>query len=186
LLFLFAGQSVPWILHWSNPKEKGMSEAMRVILPLAQRGALLVLLGAGTVLAQTAQEHVHGMAHTVMPFEMSQSVHIFKMTRSGGVQQVVAKDPQAADQIALIRQHLEHEATKFAHGDYSGPATLHGAAMPGLAELHAGAAGVAVTYDVVANGAAITFTTTDLALLTAIHRWFGAQLSEHGADARAE
>lgn len=26
----------------------------------------------------------------------------------------------------------------------------------------------------------------DPALLTAIHRWFGAQLSEHGADARAE
>jgi hypothetical protein len=27
---------------------------------------------------------------------------------------------------------------------------------------------------------------TDLRLLTALHRWFGAQLSEHGADARAE
>jgi hypothetical protein len=23
-------------------------------------------------------------------------------------------------------------------------------------------------------------------LLTALHRWFGAQLSEHGADAKAE
>jgi len=25
-----------------------------------------------------------------------------------------------------------------------------------------------------------------LSILTAIHRWFGAQLSEHGADAKAE
>lgn len=30
------------------------------------------------------------------------------------------------------------------------------------------------------------FSTQDRHLLTAIHRWFGAQLSEHGADARAE
>lgn len=30
------------------------------------------------------------------------------------------------------------------------------------------------------------FETRDLRLLTAIHRWFGAQLSEHGSDVRAE
>jgi hypothetical protein len=36
------------------------------------------------------------------------------------------------------------------------------------------------------DGAEITFKTTDPHLLTAIHRWFGAQLSEHGADAKAE
>ena len=35
-------------------------------------------------------------------------------------------------------------------------------------------------------GAQLSFKTDDLHLLTAIHRWFGAQLSEHGADARAE
>jgi hypothetical protein len=58
--------------------------------------------------------------------------------------------------------------------------------MPGLRELQAGAAGVKVSYADLPSGAEITFETTDPRLLTALHRWFGAQLSEHGADARAE
>ncbi len=148
--------------------------------------AMLVMLGGGLVHAQTPQERVHEMSHGVMPFDVSKTVHIFKMTESGGVERVVAKDPAAADQIALIRQHLQHEAGRFQHGDYSDPAMLHGAAMPGLKELQDGAPRVNVSYAALPAGAEITFETTDLHLLTALHRWFGAQLSEHGADARAE
>jgi len=58
--------------------------------------------------------------------------------------------------------------------------------MPGLAALQAGASGIKVAYKALPIGGEITFTTKDLHLLTAIHRWFGAQLSEHGADARAK
>jgi hypothetical protein len=58
--------------------------------------------------------------------------------------------------------------------------------MPGLRELQAGAKRISVSYAGLAEGAQITFKTADRHLLTAIHRWFGAQLSEHGADARAE
>jgi hypothetical protein len=121
-----------------------------------------------------------------MPFEMSKTVHIFKMTESGGVQRVVVKDPRATDQVALIQQHLKHETERFQHGDYSDPATLHGADMPGLKDLQAGASRIMVSYTALPAGAEITFETTDLHLLTALHRWFGAQLSEHGADARSE
>jgi hypothetical protein len=139
-----------------------------------------------TVSAQTRQEHVHEMAHSVMPFDISKTVHIFKMTESGGVQRVIAKDPNATDQIALIQQHLQHEAERFQHGDYGDPAMLHGADMPGLKELHAGASRIKISYAALPTGGQITFETTDLHLLTALHRWFGAQLSEHGADARSE
>jgi hypothetical protein len=38
-------------------------------------------------------------------------------------------------------------------------------------------------YTALPNGGQITFTTDDLHLITATHRWFGAQLSDHGADA---
>ena len=41
-------------------------------------------------------------------------------------------------------------------------------------------------YTALPTGAEITFETSDIYLLTAIHRWFGAQLSEHGADANSE
>ena len=126
------------------------------------------------------------MAHGVMPFDISKTIHIFKMTESGGVLRVIAKDPGATDQIALIQRHLRQEAQRFRRGDYSDPAKLHGADMPGLQDLQAGAAHINVSYAALDNGAAITFETADLHLLTALHRWFGAQLSEHGADARAE
>ena len=154
------------------------------IVPLV--AGILILIGSTNLFAGSKQERVHHMAHGVMPFDISRVVHIFRMTESGGVQQVVAKDPKATDQITLIQQHLQHEAQRFQKGDYSDPAKLHGADMPGLKELEAGAPGIKVTYEALPLGAEIRFETSDLHLLTALHRWFGAQLSEHGSDARAE
>jgi len=163
-----------------------MNRHMHGIFQLSKAVAILLVLSGSTAFAQTRQEHVHQMAHSVMPFDMSKTVHIFKMTESGGEQRVIAKDAADADQIALIRQHLKHEVEKFQHGDYSDPEMLHGSGMPGLKELEAGASRIKVSYAVLPLGAEITFETNDLHLITAIHRWFGAQLSEHGADARPE
>jgi len=154
--------------------------------PFPHAAVMLLLLTASTVFAQTRQEHVHQMAHHVMPFDMSKTVHIFRMTETGGVLRVIAKDADDSEQIALIKRHLKKEAESFQRGDYSDPAMLHGTDMPGLKDLQSGAPGIEVSYADLSNGAEITFATTDLHLLTAIHRWFGAQLSEHGADARAE
>ena len=126
------------------------------------------------------------MGQSVMPFDLDKTTHVFRMTDTGGVQSVVVKDAQDKDQIALIRQHLRHEAEAFRHGDYADPSSLHGKTMPGLSELESGHAAIAVSYSDLPLGAALTFATRDRHLVTAIHRWFGAQLSEHGADARAE
>jgi hypothetical protein len=90
------------------------------------------------------------------------------------------------EQVALIQQHLKHEAERFQSGDFSDPGRLHGADMPGLKDLQTGGSIIKVSYAALPDGAEITFSTDDRRLLTAIHRWFGAQLSEHGADARAE
>jgi hypothetical protein len=146
----------------------------------------LLALGGRAAIAQTQQHHVHAMAPGVMPFELSKTVHVFTMTESGGVERVVTKGPDARDQVSLIQQHLQQEAARFQHGDYSDPAALHGATMPGLKELQMGASKVRVSYAPLPTGGQIVFETADVHLLTAIHRWFGAQLSEHGADARAE
>lgn len=148
--------------------------------------AIVLLAGSVNAFAGSRQEHVHQMGHSVMPFDLSKTTHIFKMTEFGGIQKVIAKDPKAADQIALIQEHLRHEAKRFQQGDYSDPEKLHGADMPGLKEIQTGASRIKVSYASLPEGAKITFTTDDLHLLTALHRWFGAQLSEHGADARAE
>jgi hypothetical protein len=153
---------------------------------LATSIAALLLINCGNAIAQTRQQHVHDMSHGVMPFDVAKTVHIFKMTESGGVERVIVKDRIYADQVLLIQQHLRKEAGRFQHGDCSDPATLHGASMPGLKDLQLGARRVKVSYSDLSDGAEITFQTTDPHLLIAIHRWFGAQLSEHGADAKAE
>jgi hypothetical protein len=56
---------------------------------LALSIAIFLLIGSATVFAETRQEHVHQMGPSVMPFHMSKTVHIFKMTESGGVQRVI-------------------------------------------------------------------------------------------------
>ena len=163
-----------------------MNVPVHAIFRLMKVAAILLLFDGSAAYAETVQEHVHHMSTSIMPFDMSKTVHVFKMTESGGVQRVIAKDAGDTAQIALIQQHLKHEAEKFQRGDYSDPAMLHGADMPGLKELEVGAAAIKVSYATLSAGAEITFKTNDIHLLTAIHRWFGAQLSEHGADAKAE
>jgi coenzyme F420-reducing hydrogenase delta subunit len=163
-----------------------MGKLSHVDLLFVTSMAVFLLFNCGNVIAQTQQGHVHNMSHSVMPFDMAKTVHVFAMTESGGVQRVIVKDRSYADQVMLIQKHLSEEASRFQHGDYSDPAKLHGENMPGLKELQLGAQRVKVSYADLADGAKITFETTDPHLLTAIHRWFGAQLSEHGTDARAE
>jgi hypothetical protein len=148
--------------------------------------------GSGQTPAMTAtvpeaptspQVTVHDMGAHVMPFDLSRTTHIFEMTESGGIQEVVVKDPGDVEQVALIQQHMQHEAALFSAGNFSDPLALHGNDMPGVKDLSAGAAQVQVEYSALPNGARIVFTTEGIHLLTALHRWFGAQLSDHGADA---
>lgn len=143
-------------------------------------------LGVTPALGQTKQEHIHEMGQSVMPFDLNKTMHIFRMTDSGGVQSVVVKDARDKDQIGLIRQHLQHEAQAFQNGDYADLVSLHGATMPGVGELASHHQEITVSYSELPLGAAITFETRDRHLVTAVHRWFGAQLSEHGSDARPE
>lgn len=79
-----------------------------------------------------------------MPFDLAKTTHVFRMTETGGVQRVIIKAASETDQIAMIQQHLKHEAEAFQRGEYSDPAALHGADMPGLKDLQAGAKQVSV------------------------------------------
>ena len=41
-------------------------------------------------------------------------------------------------------------------------------------------------YAALPNGAQISYETTDLRLIDALHRWFAAQLADHGHDAMGQ
>jgi hypothetical protein len=120
----------------------------------------------------------------VMPFSLEKTQHQFTKTEHGGIQRVVSRDPLNQEQINLIRQHLEQLSKKFAVGDFSGPESIHGANMPGLAQLKNAKPGtLQIIYTAEPDGASLNFNSTDSELIKAVHSWFDAQVHDHGHDA---
>ena len=145
-----------------------------------------VLVATGMLAGANRQAMVHEQGSAVMPFDLNRTTHVFKTTETGGVETVIAKDAVDSEQIALIQQHLQHEAMRFREGDFGDPVTIHGATMPGLAELTADAANITFSYAAIPNGAQISYETNDPRLVDALHRWFAAQLADHGHDAMGQ
>ena len=130
------------------------------------------------------QAEVSRRGADVMPFALAATTHVFTKTRDGGIQRVVAKNPADAAQAKLIREHLHDIQRQFMKRDFSGPTHIHGADMPGLAELKAAKPGqLVILYSDVKGGAELRYRTTDAKLAAAVHKWFDAQLSDHGPDA---
>ncbi|CAG9236872.1 conserved exported hypothetical protein [Paraburkholderia caribensis] len=120
----------------------------------------------------------------VMPFSLEATTHIFTKSVDGGIQQVIAKNPADSVQIRLIRAHLREIQTQFQRGDFSGPARTHGTDMPGLAQLRATKPGqVSIAYKDIEGGGELSYRSDDPKLVSSLHEWFDAQLSDHGADA---
>ena len=107
-----------------------------------------------------------------MPFDQSHATHMFLSSTTGGAIEIVVRDLNQRQSIWCVRT-LE-EAARFARGDYSDPAYIHGAAMPGLSRCR-GRVPRRVRYLETPAGAAITFATADSDLVTAIHAWLTAQ-----------
>ena len=100
---------------------------------------LAVQLPLGVAMADESapasrQDEVARKGAGVMPFDLRRTTHHFDDTPTGGIETVTANDHGDAEQVRLIRAHLAHEATRFAQGDFSDPARIHGEDMPGLAK----------------------------------------------------
>jgi hypothetical protein len=157
------------------------------ILPHSTALVIAIAFAASPgVNAQDRQREVAERGATIMPFTLAATTHVFTKSKDGGVQRVIAKSSGDTAQIRKVREHLQQIATQFSRGDFSGPLAIHGAAMPGLAELRASAPGkIAFTYRDHPSGAEIVYKSADPALVGALHRWFDAQLTDHGHDAMA-
>ncbi len=167
----------------------GTTNFKRNYFLMASTSILLTVIGTIGVLGWAgwltmphppSQVMVHEMSSQVMPFDLGKTTHIFEMTESGGIQQVIAKDPNDSAQITLIQQHIQHEAMLFGAGNFADPTSLHGADMPGVRELATGFSQVKIEYAALANGAQITFITprltphygyTSLVWCTTIRPW---------------
>jgi hypothetical protein len=152
-----------------------------LILALALAGCGQSQRDEATGLAKKQAEVVQ-RGRSVMPFDINRTMHHFRKTPSGGVQQVVSTD-RDPEQVSLIRDHLKAEATSFRHGDFSDPHMIHGPNMPGLEAMAARAKDIDIRYSEIPAGAQVNYATGDPALVAAIHSWFDAQVREHGHHA---
>lgn len=154
--------------------------------------AFLLVLTVGDTFAQgnhnghsTQDFNFAQREQEVMPFDLDATLHTFEKSDQGGFERVTVKDAEDARNIALIREHLAKEVKLFARGDFSDPSYLHGADMAGLSTLEdaAAAGSLKVSYSDLPDGAALTFVVEDKMVLTALHAWFDAQVSDHGDHA---
>jgi len=157
----------------------------KTLTVLTCAAAAVLSAPAGAAGAQR-QAEIAKRGPDVMPFSLKATQHVFTKTPEGGVQKVIARNTADNEQVKLVRGHLRDIQTQFLKGDFSGPTHIHGAEMPGLADLKAANPGqIAIDYKEVAGGAELTYRTGDAKLATALHNWFDAQVSDHGADAMA-
>jgi hypothetical protein len=154
---------------------------LRLITAIAL--TMLLLLGPAQAYQKASkarQEEVAKRGAQVMPFSLERTLHIFAKTKTGGVQQVIAKDPSDTGQITLIREHLSMISKQFAQGNFSAPASIHGNDMPGLADLEKARPGqLRIEYKELPDGAQIAYSSASPEMVDAIHRWFDAQLVDH-------
>lgn len=153
--------------------------------------ALLIFSGSASAQTDMSQHGGHQRStfadreRQVMPFDLTQTRHIFERTSTGGVQRVVALKKDDTRNVRLIRGHLEKEAAQFARGNFGDPAYLHGEDMAGLSVLKTAAKNgrLNVRYANLPQGATLTYQTKDPRVKTALHAWFAAQLKDHGKSA---
>jgi hypothetical protein len=152
-----------------------------IVQSIALSALVTLSVAAGASAPQSRQEQVARSGAAVMPFDLSRTTHFFDDSKTGGVESVTANDKGDITQIELIRDHLNTEAKRFAQGDFSDPAKIHGKDMPGLAGMASAGNKLRVSYQQLPTGASLTYTSDDPTVVGAVHAWFEAQRSDHGA-----
>jgi hypothetical protein len=160
--------------------------------PLIMKKHLLAAMVAVTISLPLAAHSVDAQRQAevakrgpdVMPFSLKDTTHVFTKSNHGGTQRVIAKDVSDPTQTRLVREHLREIQGQFLGADFSGPSHVHGNEMPGLSQLKAAQPGqLSIEYQDLPGGAELTYQTSNSNLVAALHRWFDAQLVDHGADA---
>lgn len=153
-------------------------------MPIALWFLALVACGSPGDAPPARRAEVAAKGAQVMPFDLDKTRHHFEDLPDGGLQTVRVLDPADTLNLRLIREHLTLEAARFSRGEFDDPMAIHGQAMPGLAELKAGWSRISVAFAAANDGGQIRYATLDPTLVAALHRWFQAQRSDHGAHAR--
>lgn len=146
--------------------------------------ALTALLGTGSVLAQPIKSYSPAMQPAAVTFfGLAHTAQTFSLMGNGGVLDVLSTDSDPG-QVAAIQSRLRERGLAFTEGDIPTPTLLPPDALPGLAELRAGTARVAIAFEELPAGGRLSFTTQDPALLPILSNWLMLTTQESGATLR--
>jgi TusA-related sulfurtransferase len=141
--------------------------------------ATVLALSLGTGAAQSPGVVQRGESHEGMGFSQATTTHHFLLTRSGGIIQVTAKDPQNTEQIATVQMHLKHIVAMFSAGDFSVPHFVHDTTTPGAATMKRLRSSIRYTSETMENGGRIRIDTDSTEARNAIHDFLRFQIKDH-------
>lgn len=148
--------------------------------------AIITTLLSSSVLAlepntPERMNEVHRSVQQSVPFNLDETQQSFSKTVHGGIQHITAKSTDNPLLVKSIQTYMLKLANQFRKGDFSDTERMHGANMPGLAQLKKAATDdIKYEYKALENGAQIHFSTEDTHLLDNLHAWFDAQINDHG------
>lgn len=158
-------------------------------LALAALGAVATMLG-GCSRGQRASSSdsafvaMQQRGRSVMGVDQYSSTHTFDDLPDGG-RIVLQRDTTDTAGTRAIRDHLRHEAERFAAGDFADPAAVHARAVPGTAMMSARRAAIRYEFHELPRGGELRITTTDTAAVRAVHEFLAFQRGEHRAGGHA-
>jgi hypothetical protein len=123
------------------------------------------------------QVNQHG--DMAMGFSHLKTTHHFRLSRSGGSIEVLAKDPNDAASRDQVRMHLQHVSQLFKSGDFSAPMETHGRVPPGVPTMQRLKADITYRYEETARGGKVLISTANPKAVKAIHEFLRFQIQDH-------
>jgi hypothetical protein len=114
-----------------------------------------------------------------MGFDQDKTAHHFRLSKTGGAIEVVAKDP--ADDVSRdqIRAHLKMIAEQFARGDFGKPLATHGELPPGVRTMQERRSALRFTFQELPTGGRVLIAASDTKVTDAVHEFLKYQIREH-------
>ncbi|HYG80347.1 MAG TPA: hypothetical protein VD861_08175, partial [Pyrinomonadaceae bacterium] len=114
-----------------------------------------------------------------MGFSQSKTTHHFYLTRTGGIIQVEANDPEDTASRDQIRQHLGHIAAMFSKGNFDIPMFVHDQVPPGVPEMRKLKAAISYKYEETRAGGRVVISSDNQQAVSAVRSFLRFQITEH-------
>jgi hypothetical protein len=114
-----------------------------------------------------------------MGFSQEKTTHHFYLTKTGGVIQVEANEPQDTSSKDQIRQHLGHIAMMFTEGNFDIPMFVHEQVPPGVPEMKRLRTAISYQYEETERGGRVRISSDNTGAVSAVQSFLRFQITEH-------